>query len=157
MSTPILADDVLENPKTASTWRMVDLPEEILHYLTVHNCRHFGQAHNTPFTVPLLSQYFDWAANSPMSETILQGKFTDTELTELQQLFLKDCKMAPIKKYVGKKITCVMWKGKVAAWRESTTTLLSGCHLGHFKAVIRHFAEDPNTDEGQIMYQKKLI
>eukprot|EP00957_Ditylum_brightwellii_P030800 2333808-Ditylum_brightwellii.AAC.1 len=85
-----------------------------------------------------------------MSEAVLQGQFTDIELTELQQLFLKHCNMAPIKKYVGKKITCAMWKGKVAAWCESTTTLLSGHHLGHFKALIPCFAEDPNTDEGQI-------
>eukprot|EP00957_Ditylum_brightwellii_P073097 5555956-Ditylum_brightwellii.AAC.1 len=48
-----------------------------------------------------------------------------------------------------------MWKGKVAAWRESTTTLPSVRHLGHFKALIRHFEEDPNTDEGKIMYQKQ--
>eukprot|EP00957_Ditylum_brightwellii_P140240 10685465-Ditylum_brightwellii.AAC.1 len=64
--------------------------------------------------------------------------------------------MAPIKKYVGKKITCDMWNGKVAAWHESTTTLPSGCHLGHFKALIRHFEEDLNTDEGKIMYQKQI-
>eukprot|EP00957_Ditylum_brightwellii_P033213 2516479-Ditylum_brightwellii.AAC.1 len=85
-----------------------------------------------------------------MSEAVLQGKFTDIELTDLQQLFLKHCKMAPIKIYVGEKITCNMWKGKGAAWHESTTTSPSGCHLGHFKALIRHFAEDPNTDEGKI-------
>eukprot|EP00957_Ditylum_brightwellii_P159116 12109756-Ditylum_brightwellii.AAC.1 len=63
--------------------------------------------------------------------------------------------MAPIEKYMGKKITCTMWKGKVAAWRESTTTSLSEHHLGHFKALIRCFAEDPNTDKGKIMYQKQ--
>ena len=32
MSTPILAEDVLENHKTASTWGKVDMPKEILHY-----------------------------------------------------------------------------------------------------------------------------
>eukprot|EP00957_Ditylum_brightwellii_P114469 8728074-Ditylum_brightwellii.AAC.1 len=31
-----------------------------------------------------------------MSGAVLQCQFTDTELTDLQQLFLKDCKMAPI-------------------------------------------------------------
>eukprot|EP00957_Ditylum_brightwellii_P153250 11663860-Ditylum_brightwellii.AAC.1 len=31
ISTPTLADDQLENPKTAFTWRKVDLPEEILY------------------------------------------------------------------------------------------------------------------------------
>eukprot|EP00957_Ditylum_brightwellii_P077073 5857478-Ditylum_brightwellii.AAC.1 len=63
--------------------------------------------------------------------------------------------MAPIERYVVDKITRDMWKGKVAAWHESTTTLLSGCHLGHFKALIRGFEEDLNTDEGKIMYQKQ--
>eukprot|EP00957_Ditylum_brightwellii_P069612 5287693-Ditylum_brightwellii.AAC.1 len=58
LSTLILADDVLEYPKTASTWRKVDLPEENLNYLTVCNCCHFGHTHNTPFTVLLLPQYF---------------------------------------------------------------------------------------------------
>eukprot|EP00957_Ditylum_brightwellii_P190101 14471947-Ditylum_brightwellii.AAC.1 len=112
MSTPILAEDVLENPKTVSTWHKVDMPKEILHYLTVRNQRHFGQAHNTPFTVPLLSQYFDWAANSLTSEAVLQGQFTATELTDLQQLFLKHCKMAPIEEYVGKKSPAQSGKSK---------------------------------------------
>eukprot|EP00957_Ditylum_brightwellii_P035589 2697765-Ditylum_brightwellii.AAC.1 len=89
MSTAILAEDVLENLKTASTWRKVDMPKKILHYLTVRNQQHFDQAHNTLFMVPPLSQYFDWAANSPTSEAVLQVQFTDTELTDLQQLFLK--------------------------------------------------------------------
>eukprot|EP00957_Ditylum_brightwellii_P108199 8255582-Ditylum_brightwellii.AAC.1 len=64
--------------------------------------------------------------------------------------------MAPIKKNVGENITHEMWKGKVAAWHESTTTLPSGHHLGHFKALIRCFAEDPNTDEEKIMHQKQI-
>eukprot|EP00957_Ditylum_brightwellii_P121795 9288106-Ditylum_brightwellii.AAC.1 len=62
--------------------------------------------------------------------------------------------MAPIEEYIGNKITWSKWKGKVAAWRESTTTSTSGRHLGHFKALIWRFTEDPNTDEGQIMHQK---
>eukprot|EP00957_Ditylum_brightwellii_P105715 8061438-Ditylum_brightwellii.AAC.1 len=37
MSTPMLAEDVLENPKTVSTCHKVDIPKEILHYLTVRN------------------------------------------------------------------------------------------------------------------------
>jgi len=47
-----------------------------------------------------------------MSEAVLQGKFTDTELTDLQQLFLKHCKMAPIEKYVGKKSPVIHGKKK---------------------------------------------
>eukprot|EP00957_Ditylum_brightwellii_P004106 311847-Ditylum_brightwellii.AAC.1 len=57
----------LEYLKKAQQWRTVNLPEEILHYLTIQNRRHFGQAKGTPIMLPPLSQYFDWAANSPIS------------------------------------------------------------------------------------------
>eukprot|EP00957_Ditylum_brightwellii_P198185 15100860-Ditylum_brightwellii.AAC.1 len=57
----------LEDPKKAQQWRTVDLTEKILHYLTIWNQRHFGQAKGTLLTMPLLSQYFDWAAKSPVS------------------------------------------------------------------------------------------
>eukprot|EP00957_Ditylum_brightwellii_P199765 15228526-Ditylum_brightwellii.AAC.1 len=90
-----------------------------------------------------------------MSKAVLQGQFIDTELTDMQQLFLKHCKMAPFERYVGKKITSDMWKGKVAACHELTTTLPLGHHLGHFKALIRRFEEDLNTDKGKIMYQEQ--
>eukprot|EP00957_Ditylum_brightwellii_P126563 9645966-Ditylum_brightwellii.AAC.1 len=58
----------LEDPKKAQQWRTVDVPEEILHYLTIWNRHHFGQVKGTPFMIPPLSQYFDWSANSPVSE-----------------------------------------------------------------------------------------
>eukprot|EP00957_Ditylum_brightwellii_P082973 6308431-Ditylum_brightwellii.AAC.1 len=58
-SLEITPQHTLEDPKLATNWKFVELPEEILHYLTVRNRRHFGQAYGTPFTVPPLSQWFD--------------------------------------------------------------------------------------------------
>eukprot|EP00957_Ditylum_brightwellii_P027960 2112424-Ditylum_brightwellii.AAC.1 len=52
-------------------------------------------------------------------------------------------------------MTKAQWKGKVAKWRENTTTSLLGRHLGHFKALLRKFAESPDTDEGQKMIQTR--
>eukprot|EP00957_Ditylum_brightwellii_P079635 6055822-Ditylum_brightwellii.AAC.1 len=72
----------LEDPKKAQQWRTVDLPEEILHYLTIRNRHYFGQAEGTPFMLPPLSQYYDWAANSLVSEMVLKGKFNSKELDE---------------------------------------------------------------------------
>ena len=40
--TTITADCKLKVPKKAETWCTIDLPEEILHYLTVRNRHHFG-------------------------------------------------------------------------------------------------------------------
>eukprot|EP00957_Ditylum_brightwellii_P080761 6142562-Ditylum_brightwellii.AAC.1 len=105
----------LEDPKKASTWRKLELPEEILHYLKVCYRRHFGQAHSTPFTIPSLSQYFDWAANSAVFELVLKGEYSNEEISELQQLFLKHCKAEHYDQLVGTEITQKAWTGKVAA------------------------------------------
>eukprot|EP00957_Ditylum_brightwellii_P192706 14673518-Ditylum_brightwellii.AAC.1 len=105
----------------------------MLHYLTVCNRCHFGQAQDTPFTIPPLSQYFDWAANLPVSEAVMNGTFTNDKLSKLQQLFLNHCKVESFESVVGGKLTHTKWKGKVAKWHKATTTSPSGRHLGHFK------------------------
>eukprot|EP00957_Ditylum_brightwellii_P036240 2745419-Ditylum_brightwellii.AAC.1 len=73
INTIITPEIELEDPKKAQQWRTVDPPEEILHYLTIQNQQHFGQAKGTPFAIPPLLQYFDWSANSPVSEMVLKG------------------------------------------------------------------------------------
>eukprot|EP00957_Ditylum_brightwellii_P077462 5885878-Ditylum_brightwellii.AAC.1 len=83
----------LEDPESAITWRLVELPNEIFHYLTICNRHHFGQAMETLFTISPLNQHFDWAANSIMSELVLQGEYTNNELDYINQRFLSHCKI----------------------------------------------------------------
>eukprot|EP00957_Ditylum_brightwellii_P130417 9948917-Ditylum_brightwellii.AAC.2 len=73
----------LEDPKKVQQWRIVDLPEELLHYLTIWNQCHFSSAKGTPFMIFPLSQYFDWAANSPVSNMVLKGEFNSKELDKV--------------------------------------------------------------------------
>eukprot|EP00957_Ditylum_brightwellii_P208047 15355631-Ditylum_brightwellii.AAC.1 len=40
--TDIPPQTKLEDPKSAMTWRLVELPKEILHYLIIQNRQHFG-------------------------------------------------------------------------------------------------------------------
>eukprot|EP00957_Ditylum_brightwellii_P047754 3627574-Ditylum_brightwellii.AAC.1 len=68
MHTPVMATRDLEDLKKTDQWQKVKFWEEILYYLTVRNRQQFGKAHGAPFTVPPLSQYFDWSENSPISE-----------------------------------------------------------------------------------------
>eukprot|EP00957_Ditylum_brightwellii_P023817 1797270-Ditylum_brightwellii.AAC.1 len=80
-------------------------------------CAYKGHTENNITSISILDKWPDMsnsilAANSPMSEAVLQGKLTDTELPELQQLFLKHCKMAPIEKYVGEKSPVQCGKAK---------------------------------------------
>eukprot|EP00957_Ditylum_brightwellii_P055987 4243045-Ditylum_brightwellii.AAC.1 len=41
-----------------------------------------------------LSQHFDWATNSMISDLALQGEYTNTELDDITQLFLSHCRLA---------------------------------------------------------------
>eukprot|EP00957_Ditylum_brightwellii_P019253 1451632-Ditylum_brightwellii.AAC.1 len=103
INTIITPEMELKDPKKAQQWRTVHLPEEILNYLTIRNRRHFGQAKGTPFTTPPLSHYFDWSANSPVTEMVLKGKFNSEELDEVQKLFIQHCKLETGNNVIGKK------------------------------------------------------
>eukprot|EP00957_Ditylum_brightwellii_P211107 15365761-Ditylum_brightwellii.AAC.1 len=63
--------------------------------------------------------------------------------------------MEPINSPIGEKITKEMWERKVSKKQKSTITSPSSRHLGHFKALIHQFAEDPETEEGKEMYNKQ--
>eukprot|EP00957_Ditylum_brightwellii_P016944 1277610-Ditylum_brightwellii.AAC.1 len=81
-SWPETTDDVsslraLKNPNKATKWRTADTPSDIVFYLQLRNCLHFGEAQGTPFTTPLLKHEVDWAANSTMFELILEGQYSN--------------------------------------------------------------------------------
>eukprot|EP00957_Ditylum_brightwellii_P194363 14802982-Ditylum_brightwellii.AAC.1 len=114
----------LEDPQKAQQWSTVDLPEEILHYLTIQNRCYFGQAKGTPFT----------------------GEFNSKELDEVQKLFIQHCKLELVDKVISTKIIKAQRKEKAAKWRENTTTSPLGRQLGHFKALPRKFAVSPDTN-----------
>eukprot|EP00957_Ditylum_brightwellii_P085604 6512074-Ditylum_brightwellii.AAC.1 len=95
----------LEDPKLTTEWKTVDLPQELLHYLKIQHRRHFGQAHGTPFTVTPFSQCFDWSENSPISELVLQGGYTNDKIDNITRLFLKHCAAESIDHKIGDKIT----------------------------------------------------
>jgi hypothetical protein len=77
----------LPDPKKATEWKTVDLPDEIVYYLLLRNRRHFGQAQGTPFTTPTFTTHIDWAASTKTSELILNGDFNTDELSDLQKPF----------------------------------------------------------------------
>ena len=68
----------LPDPKQATEWKTVDLPDEIVYYLLTRNRLHFGQAHGTPLTTPAFAQQIDWAASTETAELILHGEFDAT-------------------------------------------------------------------------------
>ena len=148
----------LPDPKQATEWKTVDLPDEIVYYLLTRNRLHFGQAHGTPLTTPAFTQQIDWAASTETAELILHGEFDATELSDIQALLLHHCK-SQHRETLPLLITEEEFIAKFKTWREGTTTSPSGLHLGHYKALVLRHDGDLNTDEGKAIesQRKELI
>jgi hypothetical protein len=136
-------------------WRTIELPEEILYYLRLRNRLHFGQAEGTPFTAAPLRELVDWEASTKVSDLILDGDYSNTELSELQQIFLDHCKKSVPLDSISAEITEAQFKSRFRAWRESTTTSPSGIDLGHYKALVNDHALPPNSVEADIFEAKR--
>jgi hypothetical protein len=119
----------LPDPKQATEWKAVNLPEEIVYYLLLCNQLHFGQAHGTPMTTPILSQKIDWKASTESAELILNGNFDDSKLPDLQALLLKHCQCHN-DQVLPQYITEAEFISKFKTWNESTSTSPLGIHLG---------------------------
>jgi hypothetical protein len=148
----------LPDPKKATSWRTVDLPDEIVYYLLTRNRLHFGQAKGTPFTQPQFTQKLDWAASTETAELILEGDFDSSELSDIQSLLLKHC----ARKHTDSlplEITEAEFISKFKLWKENTSTSPSGLHLGHYKALVLRNDADISTDEGKTIekQRKELI
>jgi hypothetical protein len=138
----------LPDPKTATTWKTIDLPDKIVYYLLTRNRLHFGQAAGTPFTTPQFTRHIDWQASTDSAEVILHGDYTTAELTDLQELLLKHCK-SPELDAIDPLITEDNFVSKFKSWNERTSTPPSGLHLGHYKVLVARNDADPTTVEGQ--------
>lgn len=156
-SDPALLDS-LPDPKKATEWRTVDLPDEIVYYLLTRNRLHFGQAKGTPFTQPQFTHRLDWAASTETAELILEGDFDSSELSDIQSLLLKHCKRQH-RESLPLAITEAEFISKFKLWKENTTTSPSGLHLGHYKALVLRNDADITTDEGKAIekQRKELI
>jgi hypothetical protein len=138
----------LPNPKTATEWKTIDLPDEIVYYLLTRNRLHFGQAQGTPCTTPSFTRTIDWQASTDTSELILHGNFDDTELSDLQTLLYQHCR-SPKLDALSQYITEHEFVSKFKTWNEATSTSPSGLHLGHYKALVMRNDSDGLTDEGK--------
>ena len=147
----------LEDPKTCTEWRLVSDPSEIEYYLMLRNRLHFGQAEGTPFTTHPLSEDVDWTATTSAAEQILEGEYTANITTSQLHNLLSACKACNPLDSISHEVTMEEFKGKMKAWRESTTTSPSGRHLGRYKALFAavHSSIDNPEETGTTFIQKQ--
>lgn len=126
------------DPKTCTEWQTIDVPSEIVENLQRRNKQHFGQAHGTPFTLDPLADDLTFCGDSPMAESILDGTYCTNPYPESVQLLLQHLKQTHKIVTMDNRPTVTLeeFKGKLQAWRESTTTSPSGLPLGHYTALF---------------------
>jgi hypothetical protein len=138
-----------EDPKKTTNWRDINCPKEIEFSLRLRNQRHFGQAESegNPFTTPRMKHKFNWNASTSKAELVLEGDYTDDELTDTQRLLLDNMTRVTEREDNSQYITDKDFVGKFKVWQESTSTSPSGRHLGHYKALVSIIDKSVKEDE----------
>jgi hypothetical protein len=117
--------------KTAKSWTQIYDHNKLQKFVQHRNMSHFGQVHNTPFTIPPLDS-LDWGAQDDAAEQLLAGNIPNNLKTDNKYVM-------EVLKYIAQRkqlpeIDTYLSPDEVARgfkkWRESTSTSPSGCHLG---------------------------
>ena len=117
-------------------WTALTDPKEIESTIIARNIKHFGQATNTPFNSKEFTDIFGIDADSDATEDLLKGVLPNIEsLPDEVQLILKEIAKSP-QPVIDTTITTKDLIGLFKSWKETTSTSPSGCHLGHWHALI---------------------
>lgn len=88
-------------------WMETKIPQEILHFTKIWNCQNFSQAElrGTSFTKETQRTKFNWNALMQKDKLVLEGQYTDNDITEDQHLVLNHMQwMTPVDKFNEKVI-----------------------------------------------------
>lgn len=138
-------------PKQCKRWRRITNSDEITARLIERNTKHFQGAQNTPFTIPPLSDQFDWQATSAFHQQTLEG-FPPTHPDSLVQRLLNLSKQR-IPSF-DSTITMEELIRRIRKWKEMKSTSPSGKHLGHYRSLLQHPEE---KDDDYDTSKKKSI
>jgi hypothetical protein len=118
------------NPKQCHAWKLMECPKAIMEYLLARNCKHFGQADGTPFTLPPL------LALTAACKLILEGDFNCEELEDLTSILLHHFSHQQELDSLLSQLTKSELFDSLAEWNEGTLTLPSEMNLGHYHAMF---------------------
>jgi hypothetical protein len=128
-------------------WKLLTDPEEIEKTIIARNINHFGQADSTPFNSKEFTDIFGIDGDSEETEALLRGELPDMEALPIEvQLILKEIAKSP-QPTLDPTISCDDLKSLFKNWKETTSTSPSGCHLGHWHALLAPDGTRPNPDD----------
>jgi hypothetical protein len=130
-------------------WDPVHDHDELQKLIQLRNIKHFGQAHDTPFTKPPLDK-LKWQANSIEAKEILEGSIPTSFISDNPFInrvinYIAQRESLPdIDTYISPE----QHSRGIRKWRESTLTSPSGYHLG-LRRIITYPVEDYDLDEAR--------
>jgi hypothetical protein len=163
-----------DDPKTCTSWRREDCPEEIVALLQERNRKHFGQSKGCNLTSPPFDFTMEFCGVLHRAEALLDGTFTsdkdlfpdedetmtdrEREIRELTKIFFEACQYVDekVKDKISYTLSLEEYKGKVKNWDERTSTSPgTNMHLGHLKAYWARHLLDKNSEEGKELESKR--
>jgi hypothetical protein len=130
-------------------WHILTDPQEIEHTIIDRNIKHFGQATDTPFNSKQFTDVFGLDGDSDATENLLQGKLPNISKFPIEvQLILKKLSQNP-QPTIDSSITRDDLISLFKNWKESTSTSPSGCHLGHWHALLAPDGTKPNPNNNE--------
>jgi exonuclease III len=135
-----------------TTFRTIVDPVEMESALLTRNKKHFSQAKDTPLASDAISTSLGWGANTPTSQSILDGTADIASLTDNPQAawILQYCKRQLQEQ--GHEITFDEFQQCYLNWNVGTSTSPSGRHLSHHHALFQ-----PHSLPGDTALDTKLF
>jgi hypothetical protein len=114
-------------------------PDEIARVITSMNSAQYNQAFPTPFGSGPLANSMGRHGNTPVAQALLGGTLPGLELDGLlpETICILSTLATPCSTLAG--TTDIMPDAFIATYKitpESTSSLPSGCHVGHYKAAL---------------------
>lgn len=156
LSHLLVPEDPNDNPKTCTSWRRVDDPDEIQALLQERNAKHFGQSKQCTLTKDPTDFTMKFTGACHEAEAILNGTYDTANLEPMTQLFLDALQYVTDPDTVTSGLTLEEYKGKLKVWDERTSTSPgTNMHLGHLKAYWADHNLPPDSDEADELEEKR--
>ena len=142
-------EDPEENPKTCQEWKTLTDPTEVETAIRARLEKHFSQSKDCNLTSPPMDLTMDFAAADERANQILSGTYDCTELDDMTTALI-ECLQSVVggQPVVSSTLVKDELLGKIKAWNERTSTSpLTGVHLGHAKAYIADTNLAPKSEE----------
>jgi hypothetical protein len=127
-------------------------PTEVEKAIITRNIKHFGQADGTAFTTEDIIKIFGKDGESHQAtDNLLQGRLPNIDhLLEAIQRILRKIAKNPCTDQIETEVTTQELTDLFKKWKERMSTLQSGCHLGHWHALVQApDGNNPKTEEHQ--------